>query len=237
MKIVICDDEKSTGAELENMIEHFMKKEKVRCRVDVTFSGEELFQYMEHHEDIDILFLDIELPGINGVDIGSAIRERMENEKIFIIYISSYEQYALALFQNRPFDFIVKPIEEKRILQVLEKCMRVMKRQDGYFCYQREGMTVRTAFKDILYFQSGGRKIDIVTVCGRENFYGRLNFIEKQISEKQFLRIHKSYLINYDFMKNHTYEEITMINGDRLSVSKAYRAEVRRKLLERRRGE
>lgn len=76
-------------------------------------------------EKINILFLDIELPGKDGVMVGKYIREVLEDENIFLVYISSKENYALQLFQNRPFDFLVKPIEQAKIYHVLDNICRI----------------------------------------------------------------------------------------------------------------
>ena len=135
MRIVICDDEKSICTSLENIINRFMEENKIKCETDILFSGEELGRYMKENEDIDVLFLDIQLPDRSGVEIGAAIREKLENEKIMIIYISSHTQYALSLFRNRPFDFLVKPVRETEIRQVLERVLKVMGRQNDSFSY------------------------------------------------------------------------------------------------------
>lgn len=235
MKVVICDDEKSICTSLENIINRFMEENKIKCETDILFSGEELGRYMKENEDIDVLFLDIQLPDRSGVEIGAAIREKLENEKIMIIYISSHTQYALSLFRNRPFDFLVKPIKETEIRLVLERVLKIMGRQNDSFSYQTEKITYRIPYKNILYFRSEGRKVIIVTVSGIKSFYGKLNLIAKQVPENVFLRIHKSYLINFDFVAEYAYEEIKMVNGEHLTVSKANRVEVRRKILSRRR--
>ena len=109
MKTIICDDEKSTCSELEEIILKYAKEKSVSLVTEVFYSGDTLLDYLKR-EKINILFLDIELPGKDGVMVGKYIREVLEEENLFLIYISSKENYALQLFQNRPFDFLVKPI-------------------------------------------------------------------------------------------------------------------------------
>ena len=84
MKAIICDDEKSTCSELETLLLKYAEEKKIRLTVEVCYSGEELLKDMEK-EDIDILFLDIELPGENGVSVGEYIRNVMENENAAVI--------------------------------------------------------------------------------------------------------------------------------------------------------
>ena len=124
MKAIICDDEKSTCSELEEIILKYAKEKRVPLVTEVFYSGDILLDYLKR-EKINILFLDIELPGKDGVMVGKYIREVLEEENIFLVYISSKENYALQLFQNRPFDFLVKPIEAAKIYHVLDNIYRI----------------------------------------------------------------------------------------------------------------
>ena len=164
--------------------------------------------------------------------VGKYIREVLEEENIFLTYISSKENYALQLFQNRPFDFLVKPIEAAKIYHVLDNIYRISGKNSVGFEFQTQNSTYRISYKDILYFQSTGRKINIVMKKEIRTFYGKLNEIEKRIPENVFLRIHRSYLVNKNYVKEFTYEWVKMLNGDVLNISKINRADVRRKILE-----
>lgn len=231
MKAIICDDEKSTCSDLEDLILKYAKENNVSLVTEIFYSGDSLMNYLKR-EKIDILFLDIELPGNNGVMIGKYIREVLEDENIFLVYISSKENYALQLFQNRPFDFLVKPLEQVKIYHVLDNIYRISGKNSMGFEFQIQNSRYRISYRDILYFQSVGRKINIVMKKEVKTFYGKLNEIENKIPEKIFLRIHKSYLVNINYVKEFTYEWVKMINGDILNISKINRTDVRRKILE-----
>ena len=229
MKAIICDDEKSTCSDLEDLLLKYAKEKKVSLNTEVFYSGDPLLDYLKR-EKTDILFLDIELPGMNGVSVGKYIREIMEDDNLFLVYISSKEHYALQLFQNQPFDFLVKPIEQEKVYPVLDHIYRIAGKNNRSFVYQNHNDSFRIAYNDILYFQSEGRKINIVMKDGIETFYGKLSAMEEKVPEF-FLRIHKSYLVNQNYVKEFTYEWVKMINGDILNISKANRAKVRRKIL------
>lgn len=231
MKAIICDDEKSTCSELEEVIRKYAKEKRVSFVTEVFYSGDTLLEYLKR-EKINILFLDIELPGKDGVMVGKYIREVLEDENIFLVYISSKENYALQLFQNRPFDFLVKPIEQAKIYHVLDNICRISGKNNVGFEFQTQNSRYRISYTDILYFQSVGRKINIIMKKGVKSFYGKLNEIEERIPEDVFLRIHKSYLVNRNYVKEFTYEWVKMLNGDVLNISKINRADVRRKILE-----
>ena len=124
MNIIICDDEKSTCGELERMLMEYARKNGICFNIEVFFTGDSLADYLDK-EVVDVLFLDIEIPGLDGIMVGDYIRRKLENESIFIVYISSKEQYALQLFQNRPFDFLIKPLEKTRIFNVMDNICRI----------------------------------------------------------------------------------------------------------------
>lgn len=90
------------------------------------FDGDTLTEYLKKEKAPDILFLDIELPGMNGVEVGKYIRDILRNTDMFMIYISSKKEYALELFQNQPFDFLIKPIKKERLYHVMEKIFSII---------------------------------------------------------------------------------------------------------------
>lgn len=118
-RIAICDDEKSTCGELENYIKHYCGSHFKQAEIGVFYSGEALCEYLKRNEYFELLFLDIELPSINGVDVGQFIRKTLGNEYMDIVYISSKENYAMQLFQYRPLDFLIKPITPETIERIL----------------------------------------------------------------------------------------------------------------------
>ena len=230
MKAIICDDEKGTCSDLEDLLLKYAEEKKVSLTAEVFYAGDTLLQYLKR-EKADMLFLDIELPGMNGVSVGKYIREIMEDDNTFLVYISSKEHYALQLFQNHPFDFLIKPIVPDKVYPVLDKIYRIAGKNNLSFSYQNHTDRFCIAYRDILYFQSEGRKINIVMKNEIKTFYGKLSAIEEQAPDF-FLKIHKSYLINRNYVKEFTYEQVKMTNGDLLSISKVNRADVRRKILE-----
>ena len=100
MQVIICDDEFSTCVQLENYIEKYSQEHFIKADIDVFYDGESLCEYLKSSSSVDLLFLDIELPKCNGVEVGKYIREKLENEETEIIYISSKTNYAMKLFQS-----------------------------------------------------------------------------------------------------------------------------------------
>ncbi len=232
-QILLCDDEKETCAELEEMILAYAKKKKLKIETGIFYTGETLLHYLTEHPEITILFLDIELPEQNGVEIGRILREKLDRQELILVYISWKQQYAMSLFQNRPFDFLVKPLQTEQVEKVLDKIFHLTGQEKYCFSYQTQKGVRRIAYREILYLKSEGRKIHLMTEKDEQIFYGKLSEAEKQLPEQLFLSIHKSYLVNICYIKEYTQEWVKMTNGDQLTISKTKRMETRRKILER----
>lgn len=232
MQVIICDDEKRTCVNLKGILNNYAINHKLELEINIFLSGDTLVDYLYENENVDILFLDIELPGLDGIKVGNYIRKVMANEQIFIVYISSKEQYAMQLFKNRPFDFVVKPLDENRIFSIMDNIYRIIENSNENFQYQNKGITYRIRYGDILYFQSIGRRINIIMKNETKSFYGKLVEVQARLPQYIFLSIHKSYIINFNYVREYTYEWVKMINEDVLNISKKNRAQIRRKILE-----
>ncbi|MBQ6888703.1 MAG: response regulator transcription factor [Lachnospiraceae bacterium] len=228
MRIAICDDEKTVCAELENMLTEISGEIKCLLDIDVFYTGEELETFLLDGKEYEVIFLDIELKTKTGMEIGATIRDRMKNESIFIVYISSKSTYALSLFKTRPLDFLVKPLNRQDIEGIILKVNELINRNNTFFEFKIRQKTYRQKIKDILYFESLDKKVYMVTIEGKIEFYGKLSEIQKQINSFQFITIHKSYLINYQYVKSFEYDKVIMLNNITLPISQNNRNSVRR---------
>lgn len=228
--IGICDDSQDTCNFIEDMILQYTKEKKILTETQVWYSGEALCSYLHQGNHLDMLFLDIELLRQNGIEVGSFIRNQLEDREMQIIYISAESSYAQRLFKTQPLDFLIKPIMQPQLYEVLELAFKVHKKNTEKFEFQKGKDYYYIFFREISYFVSNGRKIKIVTSNGTEEFYGKLKDIEKRLS-KDFIMIHQSILVNKMYIKRYTYESVIMLDGTMLEISKAKRKQVREKIL------
>lgn len=118
---------------------------------------------MEEHPPFQLLFLDIEFKGINGVRVGKAIRERFKNEMTQIVFVSIKENYAMQLFQIRPLDFLIKPICQESVFRVMSEYRRLFDRDNSFFIYHIGKSTYSLSEDEIRYFMCEGKKVKMVT--------------------------------------------------------------------------
>lgn len=225
--IAICDDQREICSEIENIILEYQKSTLQEIQIEVFYSAEKLSIYMEQEHNFDLIFLDIEMTGFNGLDLGRKIREEMDNQVTQIVYISGKESYFKALFEVRPMHFLSKPVEPDKVIKDIELAMKLANRLGGVFSYKKGSETHKLPIKNIIYFQSVNREIKIVTTTGVELFYGKLHEVFRQVAKYRFITIHKSYIINYEQVANFKYDEVLMSNSTSLPISQLKRKEVR----------
>ncbi len=228
-RVGICDDDKILCSLLEAQIQRLSAELLTKFEIEVWYSGESLECDLKKGAELDIIFLDIELLQKNGIEIGTFIRDEMEDTDTHIVYISSKQGYAMELFKVQPLEFLVKPISAVRLKEVLERSMKRKKYAESCFEYQKGSRIFRVSVKEILYFMSMDKKVLMIKKDGQEEFYGKLKNVMEQLPAG-FLMIHQSYVIHQEYVSEYSYESIKMMNGDVLSVSKPYRKEVRAKV-------
>lgn len=227
-RIAICDDESVVCSGIEEIILNYSTSISEKIDVEVFYSGEELYEYIKNDTSFDIIFLDIELNKLNGIELGKIIRNEMKNEITQIVYISSKENYAMELFEVRPLNFLIKPIDDTKVIKVVNKAMELLNKLDVYFNYKQGHNFCKKEIKDIIYFESDNRQVKMVTTTGEIIFYGTLSEIHSQLESHKFFFIHKSYLINYYHVVEFYYDKLVMTNSQILPISQSKRTEVRK---------
>lgn len=235
-RIGICDDDKELCSGLEEQIYYTAKELSMKVEVEVWYSGESILSDLGKGVQLDLLFLDIELIQKNGISVGRYIRDEMEDIQTHIVYISAKQNYAMQLFRIQPLDFLVKPVSEEQIKEVLVRSIRQKQRLKNCFEYQKGSSVFRIPTKDIVYFMSMDKKIRLVTKDGEEEFYGKLKNI-MEVLPADFMMIHQSYIVNQLYVSEYSYDCVKMSDGAVLSISKPYRKEIRGKIKQDRRAE
>lgn len=228
LNIAICDDNIAFCSELETNIIKCLKSEKELCEIDIYYNGENFIKQITSICKYDIIFLDIELVSTTGIEVGKYIREVLGNEEVYIAFISSKTNYAMQLFQVRPVDFLVKPIEYNQLKILLHLLLKLTNKDKSFFEYKVGHSYEKIPLKEIMYFESNDKKIIIHCINGSTLcFYGKLNDIAEKLKCKRFLHIHKSYLINYEYTLAFNYNTVSLINKITLPISQSRRAIIR----------
>jgi DNA-binding LytR/AlgR family response regulator len=231
LKIGICDDDEVFCHSLEEML---MKENAIRggeISTAVFFDGKSICHYMEQGNYFDVIFLDIEMSELDGVSTGHKIRETLKDEDVQLIYVSSKDSYAMELFELRPMNFLIKPITEEKLQQVLSQAYRLIKRNNVMFQYKINRQFYYIAVKEIQYFEVTNRKIHIYTTQDRVTYYGKLSEVTEQVREHRFLRINRSQLVNYDAVEMYQQDRIRLQSGVELQIGYSRKKEIQKQML------
>lgn len=232
INIGICDDDKFFSFELKEYLLKYACNTDIHMDIALFFDSKELFTGIKERGIFDLLFLDIQLKTETGIDVGRKLRSDINNETMQIVFISAKESYAMQLFDLRPMNFLVKPINYNKIEFIMNEYKRLYKFENPFFRYHIRKQEYQINERYIQYFQSFGKKILMVTLDDVIEFYGKLSEITSRIKSYSFCKVHKSYIINMNYVVKYCKNSIEMVNGDIIPISRSMRQNVNKKLLE-----
>ena len=216
IRIAICDDEKHMSDHIRAMASDFFRKKNREIQLRTFSSGEELLSY---DGQIDILFLDIQMKGMDGMETARKLRD--SKFRGFLIFITVLKEMVFQSFEVQAYDYLVKPVEEKQFEKTMERLYTSMQNasedcllvQKGY-----EGRIIRE--EEIVFCEIIDRKIYLNLASGEVvDYYERIENLETKLGS-HFFRCHRSYLINLKHLKGYKNGTACMDNGKEVPVSR-----------------
>ena len=223
MMIAICDDDMAVTGVMDGMLQKIEKEEKIEMEVDVFFGGAGLWEQIQQTSAYDLIYLDIEMKDMNGITVARKIREK--DPYTILIFVSAYDSYFRQLFEVEPFRFLDKPLDEKIFREYFLLAYKRISSQNERFAFRFEKRIYQLPLREIVYFESNLRLIYIHGKDREYRFYGKLNQVQEQMEKmsRYFIRIQRSYLVNYYHILSMNGKEVELITGEKLPVSKEYK--------------
>lgn len=228
--IIICEDSEQDIELLEKNIIRFFAEHDLSCNINVFRSGESLLAHKSTYS-WDIVFFDVEMGKINGIEAAKQLREA--DKSVIIIFITSHPGYVFNSFVAEPLNFLIKPVHYPMLRDILEQALaRIDNEKGDIFTVSFDNVVSNIPLSQILYFESNLRVVNVVTTGRTFKFYGKLDDIERALKEKDFLRCHKSYFVNLRHINTIDGDTIFMSDNSVISISRANKKMVKELVME-----
>ncbi len=219
MKIAICDDDVNC---VENIVSLICENDDIK-NTDIFkfYDGDELYESINNGELYDLIYLDIEMARLDGVEVARKIRAIDKSVKI--IFVTACSEVAITTYEVNAFRYMLKPINKEKFKEYYLLVKNEVESDQFYFSFKFGRETFRIELRDIICFESEKRLTYIKTKDGVKKCYEKLNNIEKRLSERnlKFFRTSQSYLLNPQYIYKYTNKSITLINNDVVDIAKS----------------
>ncbi|WP_286082275.1 LytR/AlgR family response regulator transcription factor [Parablautia intestinalis] len=218
IRIAICDDEKHMSDHIRSFVSDFFRKKNREISLRMFSSGEELLSY---NGQIDILFLDIQMKEMDGME--TARKLRADQFRGFLVFITVLKEMVFQSFEVQAYDYLVKPVDKKQFEKTMERLYASMQHKNASedsLLVQRgyEGRIIRE--DEIVFCEIIDRKIYLNLASGEVvDYYERIEKLETKL-DNRFYRCHRSYLINLKHLKGYKNGTAYMDNGKEIPVSR-----------------
>jgi len=218
IRVMICDDEPSVRAQLREYLVRLSRSTSLSFDIRECRSGAELTAALEE-ERCDLLLLDIEMPGGNGMEAARAIR-RNDGDTV-IVFITNLVQYALEGYEVQAWRFLEKPVGYEQFVRVIESAAyRIKQQKSDHLTLKNENGLIRIRVSDILYAETCRGHVLIHCRSGDQECFQTMAATEKMLENRCFFRCHTAYLVNLARVDKLGAKELTLAGGIVIPVSK-----------------
>lgn len=230
LRIAICDDEKIFLNAFKKEIEKVCSKKNIEIQIDIFNDG---FYLIEKYNKYHIIFLDIEMPLINGINVCGKINKRKGISDIpYIIFLTSKDNMVFKALQERPYTFIRKSHYSTELSGCLETLSHKIDNSESNYTIKvgRDFLVIN--LKDIIYLEK--EKNYLIYHTKNQNYKERCNMDDKdsELNRKGFIRIHIGFLINVKHVVKFQTDSLLLDNGESFVISKKYRESAKKKYCE-----
>lgn len=217
LKISICDDDDEQRAYLADLVFSWAKRNRHLTEIRQYADAKSfLFDYSEE-KDFDILLLDIEMPGMNGIELAKTVRR--ENAAVQIVFITGYYEYFGDGFDVSALHYLIKPVDDGKLCAVLDKAVDYLAcRQRSILLSTSEG-DIKVSLADILYVEA--QNVYVIAHTMHESYRVRMSLgkFSEQL-DATFFKVHRSFIAGLKYIRKITRTGITMENGDTIPISR-----------------
>ncbi len=216
MKIAICDDEDQICDLLSQKIQKYYFSTSIEFSISTFRSGDDLLKY--DISRIDVLFLDVDMPGRNGMETAKEIRK--QNKEMLIIFMTAYSEFVFESFKVDAFRYLVKPVKDSELMETFDAVNRKMSEEEDKLNFQFQNEMYSIRYSDIIYIEGMRDKIWIYCKDQTYRSRGTLKNLCDMLADKGFFQVHRSYIINLSKIQKYNSQYVSLEGDHEVPVSK-----------------
>lgn len=237
IKIAICDDEISAIQNLESRINSFFNSIDIKYSVSKFLDGETLLNSLiDRKEHFDIVFLDIRMNKMNGMDVAKTIRNS-DQENVFIIFVTALKEYVFDAFDVRAINYLVKPVETQKLHTSLKRILAdIIPSESKFLILHKGGEVKKIPFCKIMYCEVVNHRVFIYEKENTHEYGGKIDDLEKELND-DFFRCHRSFIVNLKYVDRYKAGVAYMPSAEKIPIAARRQGEFMKALLSYQRKE
>lgn len=230
IKIAICDDEEKAVALHEKIVKACLQAQGVGYEITTyTQSRNLLCDITDDGFFFDLILLDIEMPGINGMELPHRIKSFLPNVKI--IFVTSHTEYAIDAFELSIFRYVPKNNLEVKLTAAVTDAAKLIELEAGQeYTIQTANRMEKIPYKNIFYIQRDGKNVSIVSSAGTSKVRKSLQQVFDELNVPEFIFIDRGYIVNIIQIMKISDSIAILKNGEQLPISRSHLQEVKRQI-------
>ncbi len=229
--IAICEDEPRFAEELREKTDRYLTERGLEGRVRIFEDGERLLNF---RQNMDVVLMDIRLPGRNGMKVAEELRAG--GSLCEIIFITSFREYVFQAFDMDAVHYLIKPVSNEKFCSAMDRAVkRAVRGREKTLLVTEGDRTVRLFLREIIYCEVFDHRLFVHTMSRQYQMSGTLDSLEEKLDDR-FFRCHRSYLVNMEFVVDKAGGEAVVEGGGRVLISRRKQQEFTKRLLQVCRG-
>lgn len=230
IRIAICDDEERAVASTEKIVKTCLQAQGIGCEITTyTQSRNLLYDITDDGFFYDLILLDIEMPGISGMEIPQQVKGFLPNARI--IFVTSHTEYAIDAFELSIFRYVPKNNLETKLTAAITDAAKLIELEAGQeYTIQTANHMEKIPYKDIFYIQRDGKNSSIVSSVGTSKVRKSLQRVFDELNAPEFIFIDRGYIVNIVQIMKVSDSIAILKNGDQLPISRSHLQEVKRQI-------
>lgn len=221
MRIAICDDQPTQVQLMKHYVDNWAKAKQIEAGC-FGFSSAEEYLLNSEEQQFDLLFLDIQMGSMNGIELARSLRRH--NERLAIVFVTGLREHVFEGFEVQALHYLVKPIKESDCHKCLDLALaRLEEGHERMLLINHEGEMHKLPTGGIIYIEAMAHYVQFLTKDGTYRSKMNISNLEEELADAGFYRCHRSYLVNMKYVARIGQTDVILDDGQSIPVSRQKR--------------